>query len=221
MWCNLGDPKTTFQILESDRLDGQLDRSGDGRAKLTGRERNGKYSFAFSFAPNEVERQLKKTESAENFQILASNPLIATNPLALWEVTKQFCDARGLTWFPSVVPKPPDPQIPKDPNAELAMMLNGMDVSPSPAEDFSDHLIKHQMQYLELRRKGRDSDADAIHRLETHIVKTQDMQAAAMQQQQVMGELMQQLGAMQGQQMAAQAKPKGEGGSNGQPAQPR
>lgn len=208
MWVNMGDPAMTYRVLESDMLEGQMDRSGNGHAKLTPKERAGKYHFSFSFAPNEVEKQLRKVEAAETYERMMMNPLVATNPLAMWEVTNEFCKTRNITWFAAKVPKPPDPGLPKDPDAEWIMMLNGVEVKPSMAEDFTAHLIKHDMQYLRSRKEDKERDVQAMHFLETHIIETREMQAAAQHEQEVMGALMQQLGQVQGQQMAQANQPK-------------
>jgi hypothetical protein len=214
MWVCLGDSEKALKLTESDGLDNLID-SSDGRFKLTPDERDGAFTFKLRFAATDVDKAIQQQNALAAYQAGLQNPLIATNPAALWDLTKEFMEAFGQKWFAQRVPRPIDPGTPLDPATEWALMLQGQDVSPNPADDDQAHYIKHYEQYQRALQRDDEMDADAVYRLESHIRETMQQMMAKAQMAQAQQQ-MQQI-AMAASMM--QPQPGQEQGGQNAPAQ--
>jgi hypothetical protein len=161
-------PQIFFRVTEED-ADGMF-AVNNGGAMLTLEDRDGRYDFRLQFANSVYSREAKKEQSLARYQLDLQNPLIMSNPLALWEVTNKAHEALGDPNFADLVPRPPQPDIPVDPKTEWVNLLHGEDVQVNPQDNDQLHLIRHMkdLQRAEDDTSGATADPDAIQKLMKH-----------------------------------------------------
>jgi hypothetical protein len=168
-----------FRVTEED-ADGLFDVK-EGGAYMTADERNGRYDFDLRFATSAYSKENKKQNDLALYQIDLQNPLIATNPRALWAVLDKVHKAFGDDRFSSLVPMPPDLGLPVDPKEEWTRMLQGEEVHVNPMDNDQLHLIDHNKR-LEKARADQNRDEDAFRDLVMHC----QAHIAQMRQKQLM-----------------------------------
>ena len=220
--CDLvpkSDPGLWFRVTE-EQSKGLFD-TVKGGSYMTAKEFGGMYDFRLKFATSAYAREAQAGKVISFYQAAVMNPLIATNPKALWVLTNKFAKAMGIDDFSSIIPEPPDLDAPKSPDQEWTAMLEGDDtVHPNPADHDDLHLMAHAKQ-LEEARNNPDSDKQAIYLLIHHVIETNQQKRTKMLMQVLTNQLMQSvagdthpavqqmLGAAMGQQPQQQAQPGG------------
>lgn len=182
--CDITD--MVFRVTEEEIPEGFEDQ--------TQREFEMDFDFELKFAPTQLRKEAIKQQKLSLYQLMLQNPLIMTNPVALWKVTNDLYQSFGVDNFAEMVPEPPDPGLPKDPKREWSMMQQGEEVPVNPLDNDQLHLNEHMKQYQAAISKGNPDDADAVWRLEQHIVDTQDAIKAKMLMQAAMANASQQVG---------------------------
>jgi hypothetical protein len=161
-------PATFFRVTEED-ADG-LFAVNDGGAILTEEDRDGRFDFRLQFANSVYSREAKKEQALARYQLDLQNALIASNPLALWQATKDAHEALGDPNFADLVPKPGQPDIPVDPQLEWIRLLHGEDIHVNPMDNDQIHLIRHysDIQAAEMDKSGAIKDPDSMKKMLLH-----------------------------------------------------
>jgi hypothetical protein len=169
--CQYASAQQFFRVTE-EQAKGLFDTK-DGGAVLTAKERAGKMDFDLRFATSAHSREQIKQQKLQLYQVDVTNPLIQTNPRALWYVTNEVHKAMGDDNFRNLIPEPPD-TMPKTPDQEWALVLQGEEIYVHP-EDIDDfHLQRHLAQVFEASQAPpQDRDPDAIAKMLEHIQQTQ------------------------------------------------
>jgi hypothetical protein len=236
-------PGLFFRVTEEQA--GGLFDIRQGGAYMTPKEFGGTYDFRLKFATSVWARRAKKQELLDFAGMAMQNPLIAQNPLALWEITNRVAREFGISDFNAMVPRPPALDRPKNPSDEWVEMKEGETVQVNPQDNDALHIYEHQ-QELEDERKDPDRDERAIFLMVKHIMDHQqqvrtkqmmsamtaqlmahlnpmfdnmDPQAVQLQLQQ-MQQQVQQMQAMQAQQRPGIGAPGPGGPPPGGPPQP-
>ncbi|HWE51381.1 MAG TPA: hypothetical protein VG273_16435 [Bryobacteraceae bacterium] len=157
--------ETFFRVTEED-ADG-LFPVNSGGSILSYQERDGRYDFRLQFANSVWSKEVKKQQALARYQLDLQNPLIAQNPRALWQVTRDAHDALGDPNFAELVPEPPAPDLPVDPREEWNRLLQGEDIHVNPMDNDQLHLQRH-MQDLKKAEADTQCDPDAIQKLVAH-----------------------------------------------------
>jgi hypothetical protein len=165
----------------------ELFSSKGGFAKLTGQEFQASFDFKMQFATSVIGKAIQESKDLQLYSLDLQNPLIVQNPAALWEATNRVHAALGDRNFERTVPKPAQPDMPKDPDVEWSLMLRGKDVSVSPADNDQLHLEAHEEQLrLAVSMPPERRDADAERRLVMHYQE----QKTALEKKQLMQAMM-------------------------------
>lgn len=135
------DEETFFRVTEDDA--GGLFPVDNGGSMLSFKDRDGRYDFRLQFANSVWSKEVKKEQALARYQLDLQNPLIAQNPRALWQVTKDAHDALGDPNFADLVPEPPMPDLPVNPKEEWTRLLQGDEVHVNPMDNDQLHLIRH------------------------------------------------------------------------------
>lgn len=208
---SFGNENTFFRVTEEDAK-GLFDVKGGGSV-LTTAERAGRYDFSIRLGSSYWEREARKERQLTLYQLDLGNPLIATNPRALWLVTNKLHKEMGDPNFAEIIPEPPDLGMPKNPREEWVLILQGEEVEPNPMDNDDLHMIDHQRRIRE-EQMAPEPDISAIEAMIGHILQHRQ------QKQQKM--LMQQLTQSLAQSIAANTANPQMGGLNalgvGQPA---
>jgi hypothetical protein len=195
--------ETFFRVTEED-ADG-LFEVNQGGSMLSIEERDGRYDFRLQFANSVASREAKKEQTLARYQLDLQNPLIVTNPQALWEVTKEVHDVLGDPTFESLVPKPPQPDISVDPKTEWVDCLHGETITVNPADNDLLHMIRHMKDIKAGEADPQHTDPEALTAMMLHYQDhLNQLQQKKMQQAVV--------------QMAVQAASQLVPGAGGQPA---
>ncbi len=212
------EPGLFFRVTE-EKAGGLFDIR-QGGAFMTPKEFGGRYDFKLKFATSVWSRQAKKNELMGFFAICLKNPIVASNPKALWALTNRLAREFGIDDFASLVPPPPDLDQPKTPDQEWNDMLQGEVVKPNPQDHDELHLIEHHAQ-LEEERTKPDRDVQAIKLMVKHILDTEQQirtkQLMASLTSQVMESIMPRDSGGVGGQMAQTLAQMYGGGSAGAP----
>lgn len=116
------DGRFKWESLKRQEMSGRLDLLISGR----------------SVANEMQERQMAVTK----YQFAMSNPLIVSNPSALYENTKEVFERLGTKDIDRKVPVPPQAKA-RTPVEEHELMYRGKMVYPDPREDAQMHLAEH------------------------------------------------------------------------------
>jgi hypothetical protein len=158
--------ETFFRVTEED-ADG-LFPTNDGGSILTFEERDGRYDFRLQFANSVWSKEAKKENALARYQLDLQNPLIAQNPIALWETTKAAHEALGDPNFEDTVPRPPQPDLPVDPKEEWVNLLHGEEIHVNPLDNDQLHLIRHMADMKKAEADPEHADPDALNKLVVH-----------------------------------------------------
>lgn len=166
---DFNDSKTFFRVTEEE-ADG-LFPTRQGGSLMEPEELRQRFDFDFKFATSSFGREAEQQRQLALYQLDLGNPLIATNPQALWHVTNRLHRAMGDDRLSDLLPKPPDLGVPLDPNEEWTRMLQGEAVQPGPQDNDDLHLAKHTAQ-LSDESQSRNPDEQAMQLLLDHIQLT-------------------------------------------------
>jgi hypothetical protein len=171
--------KLFFRVTEEDA--GGLFDVKDGGAYMAADERNGRYDFDLKFATSKYSKEQKKQDKLALYQIDLQNPLIVSNPRALWATLDGVHKAFGDDRFSDLVPMPPDIGLPIDPRSEYTRILQGEEVHPNPLDNDQLHLLNHNRR-IEKMRADPERDEDAFRAMVEHSAE----HIAQMRQKQLM-----------------------------------
>jgi hypothetical protein len=163
-------PEVFFRVTEE--VAGGLFDTKRGGAIMTAEEFGGVYDFDIRFADNVFNRERRKEQGLALYQLDLMNPLINTNPRALWMVTNAVHKAMGDDQFGKLVPAPPDLGLPKSPDEEWTLLLQGEEVAAHPEDNDNLHLLRHFKQ-LDEQKEAQRPDRPAMGALVDHIIETQ------------------------------------------------
>ena len=189
--CEKSSPDQFFRVTEEEA--GGLFDVGNGGATMTSEERGGRYDFDIQFATSYWSREADKQRTLQLYGLSLQNPLIATNPRALWAVTNKVFTKMGDAEFANLIPKPPDLDMVHNPRDEWTMALQGEEIQVSPMDNDDMHLVDHYRRIKEHKRVAVRPDIDAINRMVTHILQHQDQKRAKMMMQALTSQLTDQL----------------------------
>lgn len=175
----------------------------NGGAQMTDREWGGRYDFDIKFATSYWDKEAQKGRQLELYALDIQNPLVATNPRALWIATNKAHEALGDDNFRDIIPEPPDLGMPRQPAEEWTMILQGEDVMVNPGDNDDLHAMAHFQQLAGEREAGETADQRAMDRLAGHIVDHQRQQ----KQKQLMQAMVQGLARTIGQNTAMPGSP--------------
>lgn len=179
-------PENVFFRVTEEESNGVFDVKAGG-AVMSAEEFNAEYDFDIQFASNALSKETDKQRAIEMYQIDMQNPLIVSNPRALWVCTNRLHKAMGDANFSDVIPEPPDLGLPKPPQEEWARMLQGETVEPNPQDNDDLHLSKHYAQ-LQREQQAQRPDEGAVKLMMDHIIahqqqKKQKLLVAALAQE--------------------------------------
>lgn len=89
-----------------------------------------------------LDEQAEKQEMMQAYQIGSVNPLIASDPVALYELTRDLFLKLNITRTDAYL-KPPMDEIPKTPDEEHNLFMQEEYTEPNIRENYEDHLAKH------------------------------------------------------------------------------
>ena len=188
--CDLApqtEPGLFFRVTE-EQANGLFDTK-QGGAFMTAKEFGGRFDFRLKFAVSVWARQAKKQDFLAFYQAAMMNPLCQQNPGAMWNLLNMLAKNFDID-FQDVIPKPPEPDAPKQPDAEWTEMLEGTPVEVNP-QDHDDLHIQQHIQQLETERKDPDRDVQAIGMMVKHILEHQQQKRTKMLMQALTSQLMQ------------------------------
>jgi len=172
------EPGLFFRVTE-EQAQGLFDVA-QGGAYMTPKEFAGRYDFRLKFAASHWSKEAQSQKMLAFYTLAVQNPLVMTNPKALWSLLNRVSKAMGMEDFTAVIPEPPDMDRLKTPDEEWSAMLEGDDsIHPNPHDDDQGHLVAHQKQ-LEQARKDPERDVQAIYLLIHHITETRQQQRTKM-----------------------------------------
>ncbi len=158
--------KTFFRVTEEQA--GGLFPTSDGGAYLEPDELGGKYDFDLKFATSVWSREADKERNLTLYQLDLQNPLITTNPRALWMVTQKVHQALGDDNFADLVPEPPNLSLPRTAREEWVLALEGEPIEPHPDDNDQLHVREHTDQIRKEQASPRRDDS-AIEEMLKHV----------------------------------------------------
>ena len=208
IWCleQQFAPKDLFFRITEDDLPGTEVRNGFG--KMTQEDYENEFDFTLKFAESPWAKEALGQKQLQLYQLDLANPLIASNPNALWAVANRVHKALGDDNFADVVPQPSDMDTPKNPQLEWTMILQGdlPEVNPNDNDDL--HLKDHERRLS----MAENAPPEAMSAMQAH------MQAHTVQKNQKA--LMQQMVSGMADSLAS-ILPQEGGGQAGAPATPK
>lgn len=163
------DDEVFFRVTGDDA--GSLFDVNNGFGTMTAEERETSFSFDLKFATSVYSREAKKQALLQLYTLSMQNPIVATNPRALWVLLNRIWDSFGEKNFRDIVPEPPELDTPKTPKIEWQEMLKGEVVEVNPLDDDMAHLIDHRRRLeQEVNRPPERADQQLMHMAMAHIV---------------------------------------------------
>jgi hypothetical protein len=173
MECDLSSksgPGQFFRVTE-EQADGLFDIAKGG-AFMTPKEFGGRMDFKLKFATSVYAREAQKAQILQFCQVAFTSPLVMTNPVAMWSLLNRLARTFGIDDFDSIVPRPPEADLPLTPDQEWTKMLEGESVEVNPADHDQWHIAQHEKQIdQERQEEGYDRDDQAINLGITHLLK--------------------------------------------------
>ncbi len=160
------EDETFFRVTEDD-ADGAFPVN-DGGSMLSLEDRDGRYDFRLKFATSLYSKEANKQKDLALYQLDMQNPLVQSNPVAMWECANRAHEALGDPNFADYVPRPPQPDLSIDPKVEWTMLLEGEDVHVNPADNDQLHLIRHMQDIKKAESDPTGGDPDALKKLVVH-----------------------------------------------------
>jgi hypothetical protein len=185
--CAIGSEEIFFRVTEEE-AGGLFDVTGD-KAELNAQERAGRFDFSIQFASSAFSKAAEAERTLQRYQLDLANPLIASNPKALWVVTNAVHKAMGDPDFARVIPEPTAQDIPLDPKTEWVLMQQGDERRPHPLDNDQEHLQRHEQQLMKATEEKGYRDADAEQKLMMHMQAHEAQAAQKMAMQQLVGQL--------------------------------
>lgn len=157
-----GSEEMFYRVAEGDARDlfehSELD---NGFAKLSDKEREGRYDFGLNFSDDAQVKEGKKQEAIALVQALMTTALGQTDIVAQYRALVDLYETFGKD-FTQIAKEPPPPQNPMTSDQIWAMLLEGEEVHPNPADDdlrISADLSRRVDAMWQGREEDRDMDA--------------------------------------------------------------
>lgn len=190
-------PDSVFFRVTEDDANGLFD-SDNGFGTMTTEEREHGFDFQLKFATSIWSREAKKAEWLQLYQVAIQNPLVQQNPKALWALLNRLWKAIGEDDFASIIPPPPDMDLPLDPKTEWAMVLKREDVKVNPLDDDDVHIMDHTRRVEKDREQNPENqDPGAEKEMLAHIQDHEHQKRQKMILQALAQRIQQQIAAQQ------------------------
>lgn len=189
--CDLApksEPGLWFRVTESQARGTAGFDTAKGGAYMTPEEFGGTYDFKLKLAVSAYSREAQAQKILSFYQLAMQNPIVMQNPRAMWVMLNRLAEALGIEDFSNIIPEPPDLDLPKTPDQEWTMMLEGEEVQPNPQDHDDLHLMAHLKQLADLRNEP-NPDVQARNFLIHHIQETRQQKASKMAMQALTNEL--------------------------------
>lgn len=165
------DPEVFFRVTDEDAA--ELYDNDQGFGTMTAEERMHPFDFDVKFATSLYSREAKKAAMLQLYQLSLANPILQTNPRALWVLLNRVWEAFGEKNFADIIPRPPEVDAPKDPKEEWALLMKGEEVDPNPMDDDQAHILDHRKRLAVLleepaERKNPRVQAAAVAHIVAH-----------------------------------------------------
>jgi len=180
------DEKVFFRVTGEDAAGFDVNK---GFGTLTAEDREHPMSFDMKFATSVWSKEAKKQYLLQLYGLSMQNPIVQTNPRALWTILNRLWEAFGEDNFREVVPEPPQPDLPKMPKDEWSELLRGDVVQVNPLDDDHQHILDHTRR---LQQEMDDEPARRSEELEQGVKWHILQHERQMQQKQMMQHLMMQ-----------------------------
>lgn len=164
-----GDEKVFFRVTGDDPKGYDV---RDGFGVMTAEQRDHSFSFDMKFATSIWSKEAKKQHMLQLYGLSMQNPIVATNPRALWTLLNRVWEAFSEEGFRDIIPEPPETERPKTPKEEWSLMLQGEMVTVSPLDDDQAHMIDHRRRLEEEANEPPErQDPKVQHLAWNHIVQ--------------------------------------------------
>jgi hypothetical protein len=164
----MGDPEEWYRVTEEDSRD--IVGAYGGKFQLTEYERHGMYDFKLRLASGFQEKAARRNMIITTYQLVMANPLVGTNPSALWNITAKLYRELLDENFAEIVPPPPDPGFSLPPKDEWTKMLQGEEVPVHPMDDDRQHLEQHMIDGAE-HEQSPQADQKGLLLMKAHIME--------------------------------------------------
>lgn len=138
---NFAPKSVFFRVTEEDA--GGLFRVRHGGAELMRSDREGRFDFRLKFATSAVSREIRRERALQLYQLDIQNPLVASNPRALWMITNRVRREFGDNRFEEIIPEPPDTELSIAPKEEFARIQQGEEIEVRPLDNDQQHITAH------------------------------------------------------------------------------
>lgn len=144
----------------------------NGFGVMTAEQREHSFSFDMKFATSIWSKEAKKQHLLQLYGLSLQNPIVATNPRALWVLLNLMWEAFGEKNFRDVIPEPPETERPKSPKEEWSLLMEGEMIAVSPLDDDQAHIIDHRRRLEdEINEPPERQDPKLQHLAFAHIVQ--------------------------------------------------
>ena len=157
--CEYADQDVFFRATGDD-ANGLFDTT-NGFGTMTPEDRNHSFGFDVKFATSVWSKEARKQTMMQLYALSIANPIVQTNPLALWTLLNRVWEANGEKNFGDVIPKPPETDHPRSPKEEWTMLLAGEDVEVNPLDDDKAHTTDHRARLEQLALNTKEDPARA------------------------------------------------------------
>lgn len=176
LWTMFGSEETFFRVAEGDMTKGifeHTEMTGDW-APLGQREREGHYDFTMEFADDMQIREGKKQEMIGLAQVLLSIPMVQQDPVAQYRIGQMVCEVFGRD-FSEMASQPPPADMPKTPEQEMTMALEGQEIHVHPLDNDASHVADHESRITKMMNAPpEEQDHDALLAMAGHIQEHED-----------------------------------------------
>lgn len=173
--------------------------TNNGFGVMKAEDREHSYAFDIKFATSVWSREARKAVMIQLYGLSVQNPLVMSNPRALWVLLNRVWEANGEKNFGDIIPEPPDTDRPKSAKEEWSEMMAGEIIHVNPLDDDMSHITDHRArlsQAIDQPPERRDPrlEKEAV----AHIVEHENQRRRKMVLQELVTEaanqLQQQLG---------------------------
>ena len=173
LWRMFGDEGEAFRVAEKDMPRGEFEHGevDNGFVQMSAVERNARYDFSFEFADDMAVRETKKQDVLATAQLLATMPFFEQNLEAQYLMAREICEVMGIDTVVLGQP-PPEQFLPKTPDEEWSLLLQGDTVHVHPQDDDAAHLDDHSKRVM-AEMNSQNPDVDAILRMREHMAEHQ------------------------------------------------
>ena len=141
------DAEVFFRVTDDDAVGFDVN---NGFGTMTSEEREHPYGFDVRFATSVWSREAKKQMLLQLYGLSMQNPIVQTDPKALWTILNRVWESFGESGFQDVIPEPPHPERAKMPKEEWTLMMKGEVVHVLSIDDDQQHMIDHRRRLEDL-----------------------------------------------------------------------